>query len=253
MKILIMRPHFYLTVLVLLAGTTLSAQNLRFLADGGGIFPSENRNGIGATGHLGLELLVPVAPETYLTFEAGTSYRSHRILSNAANFDAEPFINGLRIASFAEFETYRAKSHFLISGVGIEQHVNRLRAQLSGRIGYRVSEQVNFREETVFDAGRPMNVFDVEVASGERFAKGMQTHQIDLNKPWRFQLGTSVRYALTKRLEVGLSTYYDLGNYRVERRIVSFCDNCPVNANAAPERSIRNRGIELLLTTRYVL
>lgn len=71
-----------------------------------------------------------------------------------------------------------------------------------------------------------------------------------LNKHWRFQLGTSVRYALTKRLEVDLATYYDLVNYRVERLIVSFCNNCPVDTEVTPERSVKCRGIELLLSTR---
>jgi len=252
-----MRTHFYFIILLLLIGTTtVAAQDFRLLAEGGIIYPTENGNKNGTSGRFGLEMLVPVAPGTYLTVEAGAGYRAHTLLDNAANFDAEPLINGIRIINdFAEFESYEARSQFLTTGIGIEQHVNRLRVQLSGRVGYRLAEQVRFREATVFSGNRPMNVFDVEVASGETFTKGMQTHRIDFNKRWRFQLGTSVRYALTKRLEVGLATYYDLGNYRVERRVVSFCDNCPVAApdEVTPERSVKNRGIELLLSTRFVL
>jgi len=252
-----MRIHFNFILLSLLLGTaTLTAQNFRLLADGGLISPIENENEDGITGHFGLEMLVPIAPETHLTIEAGASFRSHLLLDQATNFDVVPFPNGIIIGNrFTELETYRVSSRHLISGVGIEQQVNHFRVQFSGRVGYRLAEQVRFREETVFVGSQPMLQFDAEVASGEDFAKDMQTHRIDLNKRWRFQLGTSVRYALTKRLEIGLASYYDLGNYRMERRIVSFCNNCPV-ANpddVSPERSVKNRGIELLLSTRFVL
>jgi len=238
--------------------TSLSAQTFRLLTDGGGLFPTESHNDIGGTGHLGLEMLVPVASETYLTLEASMAYRSHRLASPLFDPFTEPgggFVLGDFVARFTEAESYRVRSQHVVTGVGIEQQINRLRVQLSGRVGYRLADRVRFREETNFTSNRPINEFEIEVAPGESFAKGMQTHRIDLNKRWRFQLGTSVRYALSKRFEVGLATYYDLGNYRVERRIVSFCDNCPVAtpADVTPERIVKNRGIELLLSTRFVL
>jgi len=243
-----------LIFLTLALSTAMTAQSFRLLADGGIIAPTENGNKNGITSHLSLEMLVPVATETYLTIEAGASYRSQLLLDQATNFDAVPFPNGIIIGNrFTELETYRVSSQHFVSGVGIEQQVNRFRVQLSGRVGYRLAEQIRFREETLFSGSQPMNQFDAEVVSGETFAKGMQTHRIDLNKRWRFQLGTSVRYTLTQRLEIGLASYYDLGNYRMERRVVSFCENCPVNDDAEPERSVKNRGIELLLSTRFVL
>lgn len=247
-------------IFLLLAVVTnlgLLAQDFRVLADGGGVVPSENRDETGISSRLGLEMLVPVAPETYLTVEASMGYRANRITAPIFDPFTDPrgiIIDGLSIGPrFTEAESYRILSQYLVTGVGIEQHVNRLRAQLSARVGYRFKEQVRFREATVFSGNQPMNIFEASVASGERFDQGVQTQQIDLNKRWRFQLGTSVRYAPTKRLEVGLATYYDLGNYRVERRIVSFCDNCPIDDDVGPERSVKNRGIELLLSTRYQL
>jgi len=254
-------PKFTLLLCLFLTGsiTSLSAQNFRLLADGGGLFPSDSRNDIGSTAHLGLEMLLPLATETYLTIEAGAAYRSHRLASPLFDPFTDPngnLIIGDFVTIFTEAESYRVRSQYIVSGVGIEQQVNRLRAQLSGRVSYRVADRIRFREETIFENNtRPINEFDIEVDAGETFAKGMQTHRIDQNKRWLFQLGTSVRYALTKRLEVGLATYYDLGNYRVERRVLSFCDNCPI-ANpddVTPERSVKNRGIELLLSTRFVL
>lgn len=247
---------YLITLSLLLLASLLSAQDFRLLADGGGLFPSEGHNRIGSSGHFGMEMLVPVAPATYLTVEGGLSHRSHRLVPPIFDPFTEPgggFVLGDLAVRFTEGESYRVRSVSVVSGVGIEQHVNRFRAQLSGRVAYRVSEKIQFREETVFSRNRPMNVFEAEVASGERYQQGVQTGQVDLNTDWRFQLGTSVRYSLSKRLEVGLATYYDLGNYRVERRTVSFCENCPVDVRVAPERSIKNRGIELLLSTRYVL
>lgn len=248
-----MRTHFYLIVLFFFISAGLSAQSFRLLADGGTILSAESHNKNGATGHFGLEMLVPVAPRTYLSLEVGAGYRSHLLLDPTPGADTEPFINGIRLTRFAEFATYQVRSQNILTGVGIEQHINRFRAQLSGRIGYRFAEEIRFREETIFSGSRPMNVFDVEVASGEQFQQDVQTGQIDLNKRWRFQLGTSIRYGLTKRLEIGLATYYDLGNYRIDRRIVSFCNTCPTTNINSLERSVKNRGIELLLSTRYQL
>ncbi len=253
-------PKITILLCLFLTGSTtfLSAQNFRLLADGGGLFPSESHNKIGGTAHFGLEMLIPAAPEIYLTLEAGIAQRSHQLASPLFDPFTEPgggFVNGDFVARFTEAESYRVRSQHVVTGVGIEQHINRLRVQLSGRIGYRLADRILFREETNFTSNRPMNEFEVEVTSGERFANGIQTHRIDLNKRWRFQLGTSVRYTLTKRLEVGLATYYDLGNYRVERHIVGFCNNCTFAPSVAPfiERIVKNRGIEFLLSTRFVL
>lgn len=246
-----------LSLLILSAGLGLSAQDFRLRADLGSSGQLFNNSHPGPAANLGLEFIAPISARFFFTQEIGMQYTDFTYSTDRMNvFDGFPegIIVGQVTVDFNSIETYRIQRTEAYFGFGLEQHLNRLRLQVSSRVAYRLADQLEFSERTLFlTMNRPDDVMTISTKAGEEFSQDSQTGRMDFDHRIQYQAGASVRYDLNGRLEVGVSAMHYLGNYRLQRRVISFCEGCPVNNDNRPERVVKSGMFQLQFSARYVL
>ncbi len=243
--------YLYLYFIALLLGLSLglSAQRYRLRAELGtaGIFTASQL--AGPTAALGLEALVPLAPRTFLVPAAGGQFTS---LRHNSNNDFPILFVGQLPVDFNTRENLQVRRIEATAGLGLEQHLDRWRVQVYGQANYRLHDRITYTHEDIFSgANRPDNVFEATVRPGERFQENMQTGTIRYNNRINLATGLSLRYDFTGQFELGFSLWRTLGNYQLERRIISFCENCPINEEAEPENRLPAGATVLQISSRY--
>ena len=240
--------HCLIVSFLFLAGS-LSAQQYRLGLDFGtsGMFNMDQLTSPVAT--VGLEALINLSPRTFLVPEVGVqqTYISH------VGFTAPDLVfAGFIPVDFSNVEAYKMKQTNAFMGLGLEKHLYRVHIQVFGRVMTSIAERVTFSETTNFQgSGRPDNEFSVTVKPGEVFVQDMQSGTLRYNNKFTFQSGLSVRYALTKGFELGVSYAHAIGNTELERRVISFCENCPVDLEASPERSVSAQTNTVSISGRF--
>lgn len=254
MKFLVQMKYLYHCLIIsslLLATGELSAQEYRVRFDLGatGVFNSFQI--ARPTAALGLEALFNVSPRTFIVPELGVQ-QTH--IFHDGLRPPPPFIAGQRpIEAFSE-ESYEMKQTSAYLGLGMEQHVHRFRFQVYGRMAKRLADRVIFRESIDFQvSGRPENLFSVSVRPGEVFTQDIQQGTLRYSQELSFHTGLSVRFDLTEGFELGVAYLHAVGYPRLERRVISFCENCPVNPDTTPERSIDAVTNSFSISGRYTL
>lgn len=226
----------------------LSAQQYRLRADLGtsGTFNSAQISTPVAS--LGLEALISLASRTFLVPEVGLQ---HTHITHKGIQAPNTFIPGQAPVSFFDLEFYKMRRTSAFVGVGLERHLRRVRLQVFGRVMKRMADRVTFGDRTNFqNVDRPDNVFTVKVKPGEAFSQDMQTGTLRYSQELTFVTGLSVRFDLSEGIELGLSYLHALGNSALERRIISYCENCEVNPDADPVRSVASEVNTISVSSR---
>lgn len=234
--------------MLLLAGG-LSAQQYRLRADLGasGAFNSLQKGELSAA--IGLEALINLSPRTFLVPEAGLQ-QVH--ISHDGVSPPDRFILGSIPISFFNTEAYEMKRTSAYVGLGVERHLHRFRVHLFGRAVKGVSDQITFREDTDFQGGtQPNSIFSVTVKPGEVFSQGMQSGTLSYSQDITFFTGLSVRFDLAKNFDLGVAYLQSIGAPQLERRVISFCENCPTSFDNDPERSIGSETNTISISGRY--
>ncbi|MEM9929975.1 MAG: hypothetical protein AAF840_09165 [Bacteroidota bacterium] len=231
-------------------GANLSAQTFRVRAELGAAGVLDISQSVGHSAEIGLETLIPLSPRTFLVPEAGIQFRSYT-LNRVDNFPLD--IIGQIPVNFIANEEYQINRSAAMVGLGIEQHLDRLRIQVGTRVAHRLSDRITFSETEVFNPinSRLDNVFSVTVDPAEQFTQGMQTGTISFNNQIILSSGLSIRYDLTGNFELGFSVWRTIGNNRLERRVISFCEGCPVDENNPPEVDLPAGTTVLQLSSRF--
>jgi len=189
---------FLLTVVI----TPLSAQNFRLQVDGGVAGLKENQS-TGPAAVLGGEFIFPLATKTFLTTGIDLAY----VELTATTPGLPPnVISGQFPIRFESSETYRLRRTEVGLSLGVEQHLGRLRIQLLSRLSHYLVNNIRYTNLLDFDSpGWPDGTFTIEVTEGELFEQDVQTMRIDVSTDYQVQAGASVRYAMGKRFELGLT------------------------------------------------
>ncbi|WP_026231922.1 hypothetical protein [Neolewinella persica] len=240
--------QFLIISFLFLAGD-LSAQQYRLRLDVGTSGVLKNDQLVTPAATLGLEMLINLSPRTFLIPEAGLQ-QTH--IFHEEFRAADLFFIGQIPVDFFNTESYKMNQTGAFVGLGLERHLHRVRLQLFGRAVRRIAGQVTYNESINFQRGsRPENNFSVTVKPGEVFSQDMQLGTLRYSHEFTFQGGISVRYDLTEGCELGLVYSHGIGNSQLERRVISFCENCPVSPEAEPERSVAAQTNTVSVTGRY--
>lgn len=234
---------------MLLLAAGLSAQQYRLRVDLGvsGAFNFLQTGKPSAA--IGLETLISLSPRTFLVPEAGLQ-QVHIFHDGVSAPD--PFIFGSIPIRFFNTEAYEMKRTSAYVGLGIERHLHRLRIHLFGRVVKGLNDQIIYREDTDFQGGtRPNSLFSVTVKPEEVFSQGMQSGTLRYSQDITFFTGLSVRFDLAKNFDLGIAYLQSIGAPQLERRVVSFCDNCPTSLDNEPIRSIGSETNTVSISGRY--
>ncbi|MFT5998072.1 MAG: hypothetical protein ACI81P_000519 [Neolewinella sp.] len=66
----------------------------------------------------------------------------------------------------------------------------------------------------------------------------MQSVTLRYSQEFTFHTGLSARFDLSEGVELGMTYLHAIGHLQLERRIISFCENYPVNPDNAAVRSV---------------
>jgi hypothetical protein len=227
----------------------LSAQQYRLRADLGTSGTFNKAQITAPVASLGLEALISLSSRTFLVPELGLQHThiTHKELQAPTTF-----IPGQAPISFFNFEFYKIRRTSAFVGVGLERHLHRVRLQVFGRVMKRMADRVTFSQRTNFqDDNRPDNVFTVKVKPEEVFSRYSQTGTLRYSQELTFVTGLSARFDLSEGIELGMSYLHALGNSALERRIISYCENCEVNPDADPVRSVASEVSTVSISSRF--
>lgn len=241
-----------ITLLLLLLASLLAAQNFRVAMEGGvnGSLSQRLEKTLGHTLGGYAEYTFPLDSNSKTLLFAGAGYQ--RLNYKKVPVEGEPWqCPGDCIFEFTGTETYRLRSSDISLHLGLERRFGRWSARLTAAAVYRISARVSARLITLPDQmNRPFSDRSFTVKPGEELFVN-NTNAIALinyDKDIYLRLGLGAGYALTRRINVGLTYQRMVTNYEV----AYFSGGCGIAGCFTSERTrFDARTGSLLATARY--